>query len=211
MFILASTDMSILTLQNIALLIIATATVIGSIVVIMNGLSTLKLRNKQFISSVVTEIMNSCSEETNAKINSATIKSQNLMNQKIDKLSGKLEQFIKSDEVYKKEKDRELREILTLLKEANIEVYKNDIRKIFYKLRETGEIKEYDKDYVDSIFPIYKALGGNSDVEAKYREICEFHRKLTRENFEKARANRKKKKKDKEEVKGEDANARTVD
>jgi hypothetical protein len=91
MFILASTDLSVLTLQNIALLIIATAAVIGAIVVILNGLSTIKLKNKQFISDVVSELLNTCNEETKLKINSAIGMSQNLTNQKIDILSGKLE------------------------------------------------------------------------------------------------------------------------
>jgi hypothetical protein len=199
MFVLASTGIEVPSFESIILMIIAFAVVIGSIVTIMNGLSSMKLKNKQFIASIVNESLSVCNKETESKIDNAIIASQNLTNQKIDILSGKVEQFIRADETYKKEKDQELLSIITLLKNANIEVYKNDIRKVFYKLRESGDITDYDKEYVDSVFPIYKALGGNSDIAAKYKEICDFHQELTRENFEKARNNKKKTKKQVEE------------
>jgi hypothetical protein len=194
MFILTGAEVSTLTLENIFLLIIAIATVIGSITVILNGITNIKLKNKQFIATVVDEYIVACNRETDGKIKSAIVNSQINTNAKIDSLSGKFEEFIRSDKAYKSEKDQEFKDIIQLLKNANIEVYKNDIRKVYYKLRETGEITDYDKEYVDSVFPIYKALGGNSDTEAKYNEICQFHQKLLRENFEKARAQKKSRK-----------------
>lgn len=76
--------------------------------------------------------------------------------------------------------------VIQLLKESLIEAYKNDIRKIYYKLRDTGEITDYDKAYIDKIFPKYTAIGGNSDIRAKYEEICRVYERRTHEAYDEA-------------------------
>lgn len=197
MFILATTEIAVLTFENLIMIVIAIATVLGSITVIINFAANIKSRNKKNIKSVIDEELSCFSKETDVKVDKAFVEVHNRTNNKIDALSNKLESFIVEDKEYKTKKDKELTEVLTLLKNANIEVYKNDIRKVYYNLRETGEITDYSKEYVDALFPVYKALGGNSDIEAKYTEICEFYSKVTKENFDKARAKKRTKKQDK--------------
>lgn len=84
-----------------------------------------------------------------------------------------------------------------LLKEALIEAYKHDIRDIYYRLRNTGDITDAEKSYIDKIFPKYKAIGGNSDIEAKYGEICRVYERRTQEQFDLARDKKKTQKKTK--------------
>lgn len=99
--------------------------------------------------------------------------------------------------------------VIQLLKESLIEAYKNDIRTIYYKLRDTGEITDYDKAYIDKIFPKYIAIGGNSDIRAKYEEICRVYERRTHEAYDEVYENNKGKSKKtvkkavKEEVKGQ--------
>lgn len=86
---------------------------------------------------------------------------------------------------YAKDKREEL-SMIQLLKESLVEAYKNDIRTIYYKLRDTGEITDYDKAYIDKIFPKYIAIGGNSDIRAKYEEICRVYERRTHEAYDEA-------------------------
>lgn len=95
---------------------------------------------------------------------------------------------------YTKDKHEEWA-VIQLLKESLIEAYKNDIRKIYYKLRDTGEITDYDKAYIDKIFPKYTAIGGNSDIRAKYEEICRVYERRTHEAYDEAYEKNKGKKK----------------
>lgn len=74
--------------------------------------------------------------------------------------------------------------VINLLKESLIEAYKNDIRTVYYKLRDTGEISDADKSYIDKIFPKYVAIGGNSDVKAKYEEIVRVYERRTHEQYD---------------------------
>jgi len=86
-------------------------------------------------------------------------------------------------EKYNKDKEEE-RAMLQLLKDSLIEAYKNDIRIIYYKLRDTGEISDTDKSYADKIFPKYIAIGGNSDIQAKYEELCRVYERRTQEKYD---------------------------
>lgn len=74
-----------------------------------------------------------------------------------------------------------------LLKSSVLEAYKRSIRDVYYRLRQTGEISDVDMSYVDSIYPKYKALGGNSDIHAKYDEMRDVYSELTRQRFAEAR------------------------
>lgn len=79
-------------------------------------------------------------------------------------------------------------DMIKALSSGLIEKFKQDIREIYYILRNTGEISDADKAYIDKIFPYYVALGGNSDIHAKYKEICEVYQKRTQENYDKVYA-----------------------
>jgi len=83
------------------------------------------------------------------------------------------------------DKDRkEELNVLQLLKDGLIEAYKNDIRGVYYRLRDTGQINDSDKAYIDKIFPKYVAIGGNSDIQAKYEEICRVYERRTQEKYD---------------------------
>lgn len=55
MFILATTDIAVLTFENLIMIVIAIATVLGSITVIINFATNIKSRNKKNIKSVIDE------------------------------------------------------------------------------------------------------------------------------------------------------------
>lgn len=74
-----------------------------------------------------------------------------------------------------------------VLTQGHIELYKKDIRDIYFHLRHTGEIKDDEKAYVDKIYHVYKELGGNSDIDAKYKEICDVYSQITFEKYTKMR------------------------
>lgn len=87
----------------------------------------------------------------------------------------------------KKEFDKNQKEewaVIQLLKDSLIEAYKNDIRTVYYQLRDTGEISDADKAYIDKIFPKYVAIGGNSDIRAKYEEISRVYERRTQDKYD---------------------------
>lgn len=67
---------------------------------------------------------------------------------------------------------------------GHIETWKKDIRDIYFHLRRTGEISDDSKSYADKIYHVYKELGGNSDIDAKYKEICEVYSRITHKRYE---------------------------
>ena len=87
------------------------------------------------------------------------------------------------EKVDTKEK-KELSVAVSILKDGLIEAYKKDFRDIYYKLRITGNIEDSEKAYLDKLFPKYVALGGNSDVKAKYEEICNVYQKRTQAKYD---------------------------
>lgn len=68
--------------------------------------------------------------------------------------------------------------------EAILETFKQDIRDIYYSLRNTGLIEDVDKAYIDKIYTYYTLLGGNSDIHAKVKEINEVYAKRTQEAYD---------------------------
>ena len=191
---LLNTDFSIFTVQSIFLFIVGLAAVVASITVIINAISSLKTKNREFVNGVVEQKFLHFEKRIDCNIESAFLGLKADTVSKIDNLATKLDSYIAEDRQYKHQKDKEFLEVVALLKSSNIESYKNDIRSIYYRLRETGEISDYDKSYIDSIFPLYTAMGGNSDIEAKYKEICEVYGKITQERFDKKREEKRRKK-----------------
>lgn len=112
---------------------------------------------------------------------------QKILLKDIDGLGYKVDRQIKSQEGYIEADKIEK----SLMKSALIETYKQDIRDIYYKLRESGEIEDKDKAYVDKIYPYYKSLGGNSDIHSKYSEISQVYSEVTKENYKNKRKNKK--------------------
>jgi len=78
-------------------------------------------------------------------------------------------------------------ERLKVLEQSLIESYKKQIRNIYYRVRNDGFIKDEEMAYLQKIFPYYKAMGGNSDIEAKYDELNRLYSEVTQEKFRKAR------------------------
>lgn len=88
--------------------------------------------------------------------------------------------------------DLEHEELLKTQSKAILEGYKHDIRQVYYKLRSSGLITDIDKTFVDKIYHYYKELGGNSDIDSKYKEMCEVYSRRTHEKYDE-RANKSKK------------------
>ena len=81
---------------------------------------------------------------------------------------------------------RKQEELNKTMQQGHIETWKNDIRNIYFNLRDTGTIEDHVKSYADKIYHVYKQLGGNSDIDAKYKEICEVYARRTHEKYEEA-------------------------
>lgn len=67
---------------------------------------------------------------------------------------------------------------------AILEAFKQEIRAIYYRLRSTGTITDIDKAYIDKIYVHYVALGGNSDIAAKYKEMCDVYSRRTHQAYD---------------------------
>lgn len=98
----------------------------------------------------------------------------------IQDISKKLDLIIKQTVSDKESSTEEIK----LLKQSLMEVYKQEIRVIYYSLRETGFISDHDKAYVDKVMPLYRAIGGNSDIEAKYAEMVSVSQRRTQEKYD---------------------------
>lgn len=87
-------------------------------------------------------------------------------------------------------------EIIELQKAAILETFKQDIRGIYFKLRDTGIMSDKDKSYADKIYHYYHALGGNSDIHAKMDEMNKVYSSKTFEAVEEAKKKKPQKLKD---------------
>lgn len=172
-----------MTIGDIIWVITGIASFLGAILVIWNFSNKVKGSLDSNISEVVNKILEKHERDTQYQINCAVEASQKSIIKDIQSLENKLDVYVKEQ----RDTNRKDYESIKLLKESLIEAYKQDIRDIYYRLRSTGEISDADKSYVDKLFPKYIALGGNSDIEAKYSEICRVYETITQENYRKAR------------------------
>lgn len=101
-----------------------------------------------------------------------------------------------------KEQTKAQNKLNETMQQGHLETWKRDIRDAYYTLRETGTIDDYRKSYIDKIYHIYKELGGNSDIDAKYKEISEVYATRTREQVESAFKSSRDR--DRDKVKGSD-------
>lgn len=114
-------------------------------------------------------------------------------NNKIDNLTENFNSYKQEQAIEQAKKDEQDK----LLVSSILAVYKQEIRDIYYKLTETGIISNQDKEYIDRIYPLYFALGGNSDITQKIGEIQRVVERRTQEAFDKAYEANEKEKKDK--------------
>lgn len=176
-----------MTLETIIAVVTIIASFLGSVLVIWAFTTKIKNALQDSVKVIVSDMLTNNNAIIDTKIQAAFEKAKIEINAGIDSVSCKLDTHSKEQA----QSDILTKESIKLLKESLIEAYKQDIRAIYYKLRESGEIEDHDKAYVDKVFPKYIALGGNSDIEAKYAEMCRVYEKITQENFDKARAKRK--------------------
>jgi hypothetical protein len=103
-----------------------------------------------------------------------------------------LKELNKSFEAYTKRQDiynaNDVKRF-NMVERSLVESYKKQIRNIYYNLANTGVIKDEEWSYIQKIFPYYKAMGGNSDIEAKYEEMNKVISDITQEKFKVAREN----------------------
>lgn len=90
--------------------------------------------------------------------------------------------------VEQKAHNQKVSKLTTAQTNALLEAFKNDIRNIYFTLRETGRLEDVDKSYVDKIYHYYKELGGNSDIHAKVGEMNRIYESQTLEAIEKAKS-----------------------
>jgi len=165
---------------QVVILILGLGALAGAITAIWALISNIKKSFKSVIVEVLDKKLREHNEYINNKLALQREDSEKRLNVGLLNIENKID--LMSDN-YKKdaEKNNAAHE---LIQDALIESYKQDIRRIYYKLRETGELTDHDKAYVDKIFPLYKAIGGNSDIQAKYTEMCEVYGRRTQEKFD---------------------------
>lgn len=116
----------------------------------------------------------------------------------INEQSNKISSFSKDFNRFKKSQTKINQKQLELSnhqRDAILEMFKQDIRDIYYGLRNTGSIDDRDKSYMDKIYNYYALLGGNSDIHAKVKELNEVYSRRTHESYdEKAEKNKQGKK-----------------
>lgn len=172
-------DLSV-TVEQITAGIVATAALLTSITALWKRINKVKESFEDKLENAIRQVVlesNQRQDERTA-IMLENLKSMfKLETKNIDK---RLNDFSKEY----KESQKEEWAAIQLLKESLIEAYKNDIRTVYYKLRDTGEISDADKAYVDKIFPKYVAIGGNSDIKAKYEELSRVYERRTQEKFD---------------------------
>lgn len=176
----------------VAIIAVASAitVIITAVVSVWEFTKRIKNSIKDITTDVVKEALASNNETQGKEFDLKLSHQSELISRDIESVNVKLESFIEEQREDNKKKDA--KDILTA--HALIESYKRDIRGVHKKLKETGYITEPDKAYVDKIYPLYKDLGGNSDIAQKVSEINEVYMTVMRENYEKRRNNRKKKK-----------------
>lgn len=119
-------------------------------------------------------------EEKDKTSNASIISSLNELNRKFDAHAERQNMYNKKDI-----------ETFRIVKESLIESYKYHIRQVYWRLRNTGIISEEDMSHVQKIYPKYVELGGNSDIEAKYKEMQSLWAEQTKEAVKKARAQKR--------------------
>lgn len=112
---------------------------------------------------------------------------ETVITQALQSMDNKLDNIVKTQKEQIKKQDRQNK----LLQSGHIETWKNDIRTIYYNLRDTGTISDVEKSYVDKIYHLYKEMGGNSDIDAKYSEMVSVYTRRIREAVDEAHANNK--------------------
>lgn len=103
-------------------------------------------------------------------------------NHKVDCLAEDFNEYMHSQEIRQAKEDEQSK----VVKASLIAIYKQEIRDIYYTLRDVGTISDQDKEYIDRIYPLYYALGGNSDITQKIGEIQRVIERRTQEAFDKA-------------------------
>lgn len=103
---------------------------------------------------------------------------------KLETVKDEIEQLKVEQKAHNKKVDK----VTTAQTNALLEAFKNDIRNIYFTLRETGRLDDVDKSYVDKIYHYYKELGGNSDIHAKVGEMNRIYESQTLEAIEKAKS-----------------------
>lgn len=184
------------TVEQLVIIVIGIASLLTSISVIWKHINKVKKTLDDKLESVIKEVVS----ESNIRQDERTkLMLENLKDMFTSETKSIEKKMIAYAEEYNKNRKEELH-IIELLKEGLLEAYKNDIRSIYYKLRDTGEITDADKSYIDKIFPKYAALGGNSDIHAKYEEICKVYQRRTQEKYDEAFEKIKKTRKPKKAV-----------
>lgn len=176
--------------------ILALATIAGAIMTIWLLFEKINKKFSETVNDKVEQalIKNNAIQEKETKLLLDNFSNEHLL--RIEILRAELLEF--------KEEQQETNEANSVITKHQtysiLETFKQDIRDIYFKLRETGVIEDKDKSYVDKIYTYYVALGGNSDIHAKVKEIHEVYSRRTTEMFdEKAKQTKAKKAKQKEE------------
>lgn len=179
---LTQTEISIIAVAS------AIAVIIGAIMAVWNFTRKIKDSIKEITGEVVEKALENNNKVQGAEFDLKLKHQSELLSKDINEVNIRLNSF--TDEQKELHKISEARDNLT--RHALVESYKRDIRAIHKKLKATGTISEIDKSYVDKIYPLYRDLGGNSDIAQKVAEINEVYMVVMKENYEKKRKIRKK-------------------
>jgi hypothetical protein len=183
-----------ITISQVIMIVTSIATLLASLAIIFKYINKVKKTFEERLEKAIEKVV----LDSNKRQDERTYLLLQGLKESISlEIKNVQEKIIEYSKQYTQDKNENW-SIIQLLKEGLIEAYKNDIRTIYYKLRDTGEITDADKSYIDKIFPKYSAIGGNSDIQAKYEEISRVYERRTQEKYDEAF---KKTKKTKKEIK----------
>jgi hypothetical protein len=178
------------TVQQLVMIIGGIAALLTSISIIWKHINKVKRNLDDRLESVIKEVVIESNQRQDER---TTLMLQNLKDMMTTELRVIETKIVAYANEYTKNREEEL-SMIQLLKDGLIEAYKNDIRTIYYTLRDTGEITDANKAYIDKIFPKYIAIGGNSDIQAKYEEISRVYERRTQEKYDETFKKTRKKK-----------------
>ena len=178
------------TVQQLVMIIGGIGALLTSISIIWKHINKVKRNLDDRLESVIKEVVIESNQRQDER---TTLMLQNLKDMMTTELRVIETKLVAYANEYTKNREEEL-SMIQLLKDGLIEAYKNDIRTIYYTLRDTGEITDANKAYIDKIFPKYIAIGGNSDIQAKYEEISRVYERRTQEKYDETFKKTRKKK-----------------
>lgn len=169
-----------MTANHLTTLIISIAALVGAIMTIWAFYEKLKHKVSDKLIETVNEVL-----EKNNKVQERQFQLLiDMVERNLENNLTKIKEELNAFKQHQQNLNLEQTTIIDYLKNSILEQFKQDVRDVYYNLRDTGIITDRDKSYIDKMYSYYTLLGGNSDVHAKVKEISEVYSRRTHEAYD---------------------------